>query len=361
MTNRSNSLSHILIIFLLTLAVFIASSKSTIFAETYIVPQTTQVTLAWDPNDPVPEGYRIFQRTEGQIYDYTQPVWQGTNTSCTVYNLEYDTMYYFVSRAYHGTDESADSNEISFLTPSLPTDSFTISASINGNGSISPAGTVTVAEGNDQSFTITPGTDSYLTDVWIDGVSIGAHSTYTFAQVSQNHSISADFAYYTYTISASADMGGSISPIGSTIVNHGSNQGCTITPDAGYKVADVLVDGISVGPVSSYTFDQVAEDHTIHATFVADTVAITSSAGTYGRISPSGTVSVPIGSSQTFTISPDSGFVISDVLVDGASMGAIDTYTFSNVATNHTISTAFTADNQPPRQMQVPTKQSKKA
>ena len=348
MTNRFNSLSHILIIFLLTLAVFIASSKSTIFAETYTVPQTTQVTLAWDPNDPVPEGYRIFQRTEGQIYDYTQPVWQGTNTSCTVYNLEYDTMYYFVTRAYLGTDESANSNEISFLTPSSPTDSFTISASINGNGSISPAGTVTVAEGTDQSFTITPGTDSYLTDVWIDGVSIGAHSTYTFTQVSQNHSISADFAYYTYTISASADMGGSISPIGSTIVNHGSSQGYTVTPDAGYQIADVQVDGISVGPVSSYTFDQVAEDHTIHATFVADTVTITSSAGTYGRISPSGTVSVPIGSSQTFTISPDSGFVISDVLVDGASMGAIDTYTFSNVAINHTISTAFTAENQPP-------------
>jgi len=348
MTNRFNSLSHILIIFLLTLAVFIASSKSTIFAETYTVPQTTQVTLAWDPNDPVPEGYRIFQRTEGQIYDYTQPVWQGSNTSCTVYNLEYDTMYYFVTRAYLGTDESANSNEISFLTPSSPTDSFTISASINGNGSISPAGTVTVAEGTDQSFTITPGNDSYLTDVWIDGVSIGAHSTYTFAQVSQNHSISADFAYYTYTISASADMGGSISPIGSTIVNHGSSQGYTVTPDAGYQIADVQVDGISVGPVSSYTFDQVAEDHTIHATFVADTVTITSSAGTYGRISPSGTVSVPIGSSQTFTISPDSGFVISDVLVDGASMGAIDTYTFSNVAINHTISTAFTAENQPP-------------
>ena len=422
MTNRFNSLSHILIIFLLTLAVFIASSKSTIFAETYTVPQTTQVTLAWDPNDPVPEGYRIFQRTEGQIYDYTKPVWQGTNTSCTVYNLEYDTMYYFVTRAYLRTDESADSNEISFLTPSVPNDSFTISASINGNGSISPAGTVTVAEGADQTFTITPGTDSYLTDVWVDGVSIGAHSTYTLSQVSQNHSISADFAYYTYTISASADMGGSISPIGSTIVNHGNSQGYTITPDAGYQIADIQVDGISVGPlpsytfeqvienhtihttfiadtvtitasagangsisptgsvsmpigssqgyiitpdagyqvanvqvdgfsvgpVSSYTFDQVTEDHTIDATFVADTVTITSSAGTNGRISPSGTVSVPIGSSQTFTISPDSGFLISDVLIDGASMGAIDTYTFSNVAINHTISAAFTAENQPP-------------
>ena len=422
MTNRSNSLFVILTTFLLTLAVIIAIPHSTIFAETYTVPQTTQVTLAWDPNDPVPEGYRIFQRTEGQIYDYTQPVWQGTNISCTVYNLEYDTMYYFVTRAYLGTDESADSNEISFLTPSLPTNSFMISASINGNGSISPAGTVTVSEGADQSFTIIPGTDSYLADVWVDGVSIGATSTYTFTQVSKDHTISADFTYYTYTISASADKGGSISPTGSVFVNHGGSQGYTITPNVGYQVADVLVDGISVGPlgsytfdqviqdhniyatfiadtvnitasagangsispiggvsvqigssqgfiitpdegyqvadvvvdgfsagpISSYTFDQIVDDHTINATFVADTVTITSSAGTNGTISPPGMVSVPIGSSQTFTISPDSGFVISDVLVDGASIGAIDTYTFSNVTGNHTISTAFTAENQPP-------------
>ena len=348
MTNRSNSLSVILTTFLLTLAVIIAIPHSTIFAETYTVPQTTQVTLAWDPNDPAPEGYRIFQRAEGQAHDYAQPVWQGTNTSCTVYNLEYDTMYYFVTRAYVGTDESADSNEISFFAPSSQTNSFTISASINGNGSISPAGTVTVSEGADQSFTITPGTESYLTDVWVDGVSIGAISTYTFTQVSKNHTISADFGYYTYTISASADTGGSISPTGSVMVNHGSSQGYTITPDAGYQVADVLVDSISLGPLVSYTFDQVVQNHTINATFIADTVTITSSAGNNGTISPSVTVNVPIGSSQTFTISPDSGFLISDVLVDGASIGAIDTYTFSNVTGDHTISAAFTAENQPP-------------
>ena len=348
MTNRSNSLFVILTTFLLTLAVIIAIPHSTIFAETYTVPQTTQVTLAWDPNDPAPEGYLIFQRAEGQAHDYAQPVWQGTNTSCTVYNLEYDTMYYFVTRAYVGTDESADSNEISFFAPSSQTNSFTISASINGNGSISPAGTVTVSEGADQSFTITPGTESYLTDVWVDGVSIGAISTYTFTQVSKNHTISADFGYYTYTISASADTGGSISPTGSVMVNHGSSQGYTITPDAGYQVADVLVDSISLGPLVSYTFDQVVQNHTINATFIADTVTITSSAGNNGTISPSVTVNVPIGSSQTFTISPDSGFLISDVLVDGASIGAIDTYTFSNVTGDHTISAAFAAENQPP-------------
>jgi hypothetical protein len=348
MADLSKSLWNILTIFLLTYAVLTASTYSTLFAETYTVPQTTEVTLAWDPNTTTPDGYRIFQRTEGQAYDYKQPVWEGNSTSCTVYNLEYDTTYYFVARAYLGTDESTDSGEISFSEPSSSPASFTISASANGNGSISPAGTVSVAEGADQAFNIAPNSGSYIVDVLVDGISIGAVSTYTFTQVAQPHTISADFVYYTHTISASADTGGSISPIGSVTINHGSSQGYTITSDAGYQVADVIVDGVSVGPLASYSFDQVVEDHSIHATFIADAITITASAGTNGSISPAGNVSVSIGSSQTFAINPDSGYKTSDVWVDGVPVGVTDSYTFSSVTADHTISAVFTAENQLP-------------
>ncbi|MGD8701156.1 MAG: hypothetical protein PVH26_01880, partial [Desulfosarcina sp.] len=303
--------------------------------------RATEVALAWDPNNPSPKGYRLFQRTEGQSYNYTQPVWEGTNTSITVYNLEYDTAYYFVVRAYDGDLESADSGEVSFLAPSPPTTNFAISASVNGNGSISPAGTVTVAEGADQSFTITPGSDSYIVDVWVDGVSIGGVTTYTFPQVTQNHTIRADFAYYTHTISASAGTGGSISPTGSASVNHGSSQGYTITPNVGYQVANVLVDGTSVGSVSSYNFDHVVKDHTIQASFIANTFVISASAGTNGSISPAGNVSVSIGSSQTFAISPDSSYKISDVQIDGQSVGPVESYTFTSLNANHSISVSF--------------------
>ena len=72
---------------------------------------------------------------------------------------------------------------------------------------------------------------------------------------------------YTYTITASAGSHGSISPSGSITVNQGSDKSFTITPDTGYQIDDVLVDGSSVGPVSSYTFTNVTENHTISATF----------------------------------------------------------------------------------------------
>ena len=75
--------------------------------------------------------------------------------------------------------------------------------------------------------------------------------------------------YYTYhTIKATAGANGSISPSGWTSVREGWDQTFTITPDKGYAVAKVLVDGKSVGAVMSYTFKNVTKDHTIEAVFM---------------------------------------------------------------------------------------------
>ena len=75
--------------------------------------------------------------------------------------------------------------------------------------------------------------------------------------------------YYTYhTIKATAGTNGSISPSGWTSVRDGRDQTFTISPDKGYAVAKVLVDGKSVGAVKSYTFKNVTKDHTIEAIFM---------------------------------------------------------------------------------------------
>ena len=96
-----------------------------------------------------------------------------------------------------------------------------------------------------------------------------------------------------------------------------------ITPDAGYPVSDVLVDGVSVGAVTSHTFKNVKANHTIHAIFKAMEFAITATAGEGGTIGPAGTVVVDYDTDKTFSITADTGFLIDDVRVDGSSIGAV--------------------------------------
>jgi hypothetical protein len=321
---------------------------TTSFAETYDVPQTAEVTLAWDPVEPIPDGYRLYQRKEGQSYDDTQPCWTGADTTGTVYNLEWDTTYYFVVRAYVSDQESANSNEVTLLSGSQTPPSFTLSVVSGENGVVSPANSVTLNSGTDQTFTITPDAGYHVSDVKVDGVSVGSVSAYTFSQVSADHTLEATFAIDSHTITASSGTNGTIDPAGTVSVNHGSTAAFAITPDAGYAIEDVLVDGSSVGAVSSYTFNQVITEHTIQAVFEADTFTITSTAGENGTISPLGSVTLQNGSSQTFAITPDDGYAVSFVLVDGVSMGLIDAYTFSAVSTDHSIAASFALDNQAP-------------
>ena len=75
---------------------------------------------------------------------------------------------------------------------------------------------------------------------------------------------------------------------------------------------------------------------------------ITATADEHGKIDPAaGTVTVPKGESKTFTITPDSGYRIKDVLVDDVSVGAVSTYTFENVTENHTIRATFARKHTP--------------
>lgn len=253
------------------------------------------------------------------------------------------TVNYSIAANTEGSSRTAGSTiagRVFSVSQAAPA-TYTITASAGTGGSISPSGSVSVVQGGNQTFSITPSSGYQISSVTVDGSSVGAVSSYTFSNVTANHTISASFSVRTYTITSSAGTGGSISPSGSVTVNHGGSQSFTITANTGYQIANVMVDGSSVGAVSSYTFSNVTANHTISASFSAITYTVTASAGTGGSISPSGSVSVAQGGSQTFTITANTGYTIAAVLVDGSSIGAVSSYTFTNVTANHTISASF--------------------
>jgi len=141
-----------------------------------------------------------------------------------------------------------------------------------------------------------------------------------------------------FTITAGA--GGSISPAGPRIP-YGSPVTFTVTPDAGYQVVDLVVDGISRGPLTSFAMVNVVNEHTVSATFARNTYAVTTSAGAGGSVSPAGTSTVSHGDSLTVAITPAAGFLVDKVLVDGVPVGAPASYTFASVTAGHTLQASF--------------------
>jgi len=217
----------------------------------------------------------------------------------------------------------------------------TITATQAAHGSVTPAGSATVNLGANATYAITPDAGYHVASVLVDGVSVGAVTSYTFLNVTAAHTISATFAVNTYAITATQAAHGSVTPAGAAMVNLGANAIYAITPDAGYHVAGVLVDGVSVGAVTSYTFLNVTAAHTISATFAVNTYTITAMQAAHGSVTPTGAAMVNLGANATYAITPDTGYHVASVLVDGVSVGAVTSYMFPNVAADHTISATF--------------------
>jgi len=262
------------------------------------------------------------------------------DASCYVTNVLVDGSSVGLVESYTFSNVTTDYTiEAQFSDTPPPT--YTITASAGENGSISPSGKVTVSENGSQSFTITPNANYHVLDVLVDGESIGDVASYTFSTVNENHTIHATFAINTHVISASANEYGTISPSGEVEVEHGSNQTFTFTPNEGCTISQVLVDEVDAGELSTFTFENVTGNHTIEVVFSVNTFIINATANENGSISPSGEVDVNFGSSQVFTITPNEGYSVSDVLVDEVSVGAVESYTFENITANHSIEASF--------------------
>jgi hypothetical protein len=214
----------------------------------------------------------------------------------------------------NGSQCTVNINTAMSVSATFAIKTFTITASAGANGSINPSGTVTVNYGANQTFTFTPNTGYYISAVTVDSTPVGLPNSYTFYNVTQNHTIAVSFALGSYTITASAGIGGTIASGGTIVssgasqdflVSHGGSRQFTFVPNTGYRITDVQVDGSSQGIITSHTFTNVTADHTISASFGVKptaTVTLGSLSQTYdGTPKPATATTIPAGLLVDFT------------------------------------------------------------
>ncbi|MDR0205837.1 MAG: T9SS type A sorting domain-containing protein, partial [Bacteroidales bacterium] len=226
---------------------------------------------------------------------------------------------------------------------------YEIVAKSDQHSAITPAGTTMIPHGNSMKYDFYAFNGYHLTNVFVDGIDYKpavASGTYTFENVTKAHTIDVVAAINTYTISAKVIgvVGGYITPAGDTKVNWGANQLYTISTYPGYKVTSVLIDGVPNGEAvasGAYVFLNVTKDHTIEVSYELLRFNIVSTASDFGMIDPMGITELDYGTDVTFTITPDEGYKVSFVLVNGTNIGEITSYTFSNVDGDGTIDAFF--------------------
>ena len=218
---------------------------------------------------------------------------------------------------------------------------FTITAVAHGGGTIDPSGAVKVEEGKDQVFTIQPYEGFEVKEVFVNGESVGAVTEYKFEAVRADASIEVFFAEKEAVQADKTKLNESIAAA-EELLKHAEDY----VPEDVQNLMEVLdaAKAVAADPaVTQETVDaaQKALDAAMSIAPIQKEFTIMAAAGEGGSITPCGTVKVERGMSQTFVIQPEEGYVISDVLVNGQSVGAVAEYTFCDVNADANITALF--------------------
>ncbi|MCB9497668.1 MAG: S8 family serine peptidase [Fibrobacteria bacterium] len=309
---------------------------------------------------------------------------------------------------------------------------FQLTASAGVGGTISPSGEVSVVAGSNQTFVMTPDLGYRVSAVLVDGISVGAPSSYTLSNVQANHTVVAQFApnpptelcevkgiptatgwvvrnawndaangsgvraapdameiihrqwgktdlwvignadrfslvagkEYTLSFEIRNSAAGAFQGLSwgwATGLNWDSPilQGTAATvsgsfPSSGYRTVEIPFTAAATGSFAlalrlAWTSQPGAEFHgfvkniKVCEPSTTPSYTITASAGVGGTITPSGEITVIEGGSASFEVAASSGYTILDVTVDGVSQGAVSTVSLTNIVANHTVSATFRA------------------
>ena len=295
------------------------------------------------------------------------------------------------------TDEVSISGAGTPETPSPDPATHTVTATAGDNGSITPAGDSVVNEGDSQAYTITPDEGYEIDSVVVNGTALSgaerdavvANASYTFDNIQDDSSISVTFRAKKYDVAITAtNLSFPADDAGASRATHGADYSTTLTPEAGFKLPTTIT--VKVGgselAAGSYTYDPATGQVVVPGSLVTGNIEIiatgdlepvdpsdpttptdpadpdpvdpdpathtvTATAGDNGSITPAGDSVVNEGDSQAYTITPDEGYEIDSVVVNGTALSGAErdavvanaSYTFDNIQDDSSISVTFRA------------------
>ena len=229
----------------------------------------------------------------------------------------------------------------------------TIKATADANGSINPSGNVQVAYGTNQTFIAQPKTGYNVSAVYVDGVlnpTASVTGVYTFENVQENHTISANFVKKNYQITTIAGSNGTITPENPTVA-YGTNITLYFIPETGYKADQVLINGNpqpAAAQAGYYTFFSVSQNYTVEVTFTKIVYTITTTFTPGGTVIPAGIIEVEYDDhSPIYVFNGHAEYHVESVFIDGVNNPqavADEMYRFMNVSENHTMHVIFKPD-----------------
>ena len=253
--------------------------------DSYTVDRDTEIKALWENSVITPTTYTVTVGNDGNGTGTATPSTAAAGTTITLTATP--------NKGYHFKEWQVISGGVTIKDDKflMPNDNVEVKAIFEKDAPAPTEYTITydlaggTAEGNPDTYTIetrtftlkNPTKSGYTFTGWsgtgLDGennmtVTIPTGSTGNRTYTAHWRYNGSGHSYSYYTIKATAGAGGSISPSGNVSVREGRDQTFTITPDKGYAVANVKIDGKSIGAVKSYTFENVSRTHTIEVIFM---------------------------------------------------------------------------------------------
>jgi len=220
---------------------------------------------------------------------------------------------------------------------------FAITLSASANGTIAPDSPQSVISGKSLLCTASPAT-GYIVDRWyVDNISRQVGNTsFTLLNVTAPHVVKVTFKLLTYTLTPSAGIGGTISPLVVPPVTPGADVTFTARPSSSYVVDRWYVDNnaVQIGN-TQYKITNVSANHTIKVTFLRG-ILVLPLISLHGKLAPATQQYVRPGDDLTFQATPDARYTVDTWYVDGVAMQTGNlSFTLTNVQLFHTVKATF--------------------